>query len=175
MCAPLIPLVATGLGAIGTGISTAAAIGQARAQAAAANANALTEANAAQIGQQNVRQAALQQYQKIAQVSGEQRLLAAANGDAVNYGTPATMLGDTQILGNQDLARLYSQGNQNLIGADIGVANALGQASAANSRAGAGLAGGVFNLGTGLANGFDSASTLGSASQFGGFRAGLGL
>ena len=51
MCAPIVPLIATGLGAIGTGVNMAASIGQARAQAAAANANAAAESNAAQIGQ----------------------------------------------------------------------------------------------------------------------------
>ena len=59
MCAPLVPLLATGIGAIGTGISTAAAIGQARVQAAAAQDNAAVESNAAAIGQQSMRDAAL--------------------------------------------------------------------------------------------------------------------
>ena len=55
MCAPVVPLIAAGLGAIGSGISMASSIGQARAQAAAADANAQAESNAAQIGQQNMR------------------------------------------------------------------------------------------------------------------------
>ena len=59
MCAPLIPLIATGIGAIGSGVSMAAQMSQARAQAQAANANAAAQSNAAQIGQQNMRQAAL--------------------------------------------------------------------------------------------------------------------
>ena len=186
MCAPIIPLIATGIGAIGSGISTAASIGQARAQAAAADANAQAESNAAQIGQQNMRDAALQQYRQMAAVSGQQNMTAAANGDATGYGTAANALNDTQILGQESLARIYAQGNQNLVGSDIAVANDLGQAAAANSRGAAALTGGLFNLGTGIfggptvatmsSPGTDSSGTaLGSASQFAPFKAGMGL
>jgi hypothetical protein len=190
MCAPIVPLIATGLGAIGTGISTAASVSQARAQAAAADANAAAESNAAQIGQQNMRDAALQQYRQMAAVSGEQNMTAAANGDATGYGTAANALNDTQILGQENLARIYAQGNQNLIGSDIAVANDLGQAAAANSRGTSALVGGLFNLGTGvlnaemnagLAGGLPSSgsggfgSALGGASQYAPFKAGMGL
>jgi hypothetical protein len=190
MCAPVVPLIATGLGAIGSGISMASSMGQAKAQAAAADANAAAESNAGQISQQNMRQAALQQYQQMAQVSGQQNMIAAASGDATGYGTAANALKDTQILGQQDLARIYNQGNQNLIGSDIAVANDLGQAAAANSRGSAALVGGLFNLGSGLfgggsGNGMASAlsslgsgssgTALGSASQYAPFKAGMGL
>jgi len=187
MCAPVVPLVA---GAIGTGVSIAASMSQARAQAEAAEANAAAESNAAQIGQQNMRQAALQQYQQMGQVSGQQNLMAAAGGDATGYGTAANALNDTQILGQENLSRIYAQGNQNLMGSDIGVANDLAQASAANSRGTAALVGGLFNLGSsvfgggsgggqagGLSSpsGGSSATALGSASQYAPFRAGMGL
>jgi hypothetical protein len=190
MCAPIVPLIATGLGAIGSGISIASSMSQAKAQAQAADANAAAESNAAQIGQQNMRQAALQQYQQMGQVSGQQNMMAAASGDAIGYGTAANALNDTQILGQQNLARIYSQGNQNLMGSDIGVANDLGQASAANSRGTSALVGGLFNLGSGLfaggaSNGMSSSlssmgsggygTALGSASQYAPFRAGMGL
>jgi hypothetical protein len=198
MCAPII---AAGLGAVGTGISTISAMNQARAQAAAANANAAAESNAAQIGQQNMRDAALQQYRQMAAVSGEQTLTAAANGDATGYGTAANALNDTQILGQENLARIYAQGNQNLMGSDIAVANDLGQAASARNRATAALVGGLVNLGGGLsgsgaggaasggwgtglggiggaqaAAGSGSIGTaLGSASQYGPFKVGIGL
>jgi len=191
MCAPLI---AAGLGAIGTGIGTASAMGQARAQAAAADANAAAESNAAQIGQQNMRDAALQQYRQMAAVSGEQNLTAAANGDATGYGTAANALNDTQILGQENLARIYAQGNQNLMGSDISVANDLGQAAAANNRGTAALVGGLVNLGSGLISGGTGgglssgsgsglsssgsgafSTALGGASQYGPFKAGIGL
>jgi hypothetical protein len=187
MCAPIVPLV----GAIGTGISMAASMGQAKAQAAAAEANAQAESNAAQISQQNMRQAALQQYQQMAAVSGQQRMMAAADGDATNYGTAANALNDTQILGNERLAQIYSQGNQSLVGSDIAVANDLGQANAANSRGDAALAGGLLGLGTGLFGGSmgNSALTtaqptsvinnfgtaLGAASQYSPLKMGMGL
>jgi len=191
MCAPII---AAGLGAIGTGIGTISAMNQAKAQAAAANANAAAESNAAQVGQQNMRDAALQQYRQMAAVSGEQNLAAAAGGDAIGYGTAANALKDTQILGQENLARIYTQGNQNLMGSDIAVANDLGQAAAANNRGTAALVGGLVNLGSGLVSagsgaglsggfggGLSSAGSgsvgtaLGSASQYGPFKAGIGL
>ena len=191
MCAPII---AAGLGAVGTGISTISAMNQARAQAAAANANAAAESNAAQIGQQNMRDAALQQYRQMAAVSGEQNLTAAANGDAIGYGTAANALKDTQILGQENLARIYAQGNQNLMGSDIAVSNDLGQAAAARNRSTAALVGGLINLGSGLVSagtsgglsaGFGGtggglasgsmSTALGGASQYGPFKAGIGL
>jgi hypothetical protein len=179
MCAPLLPLVATGLGAIGTGISTANAVGQARAQTAAAEANAAAESNAAQIGQQNMRDAALKQYREMAATSGAQRMMAAAGGDAAGFGTAANALNDTQILGQQNLARTYAQGNQNLIGSDVAVANDLGQAALANSRGDAALVGGLFNLGTGLLGSNGGAgrfgTALGGANQYSSFKAGMGL
>ncbi|WP_420382033.1 hypothetical protein [Novosphingobium sp.] len=191
MCAPII---AAGLGAVGTGISTISAMNQARAQAAAANANAAAESNAAQIGQQNMRDAALQQYRQMAAVSGEQNLTAAANGDAIGYGTAANALKDTQTLGQENLARIYAQGNQNLMGSDIAVSNDLGQAAAARNRSTAALVGGLINLGSGLVSagtsgglsaGFGGtggglasgsmSTALGGASQYGPFKAGIGL
>jgi hypothetical protein len=169
--------VATGLGAIGTGISTAAAMSQARAQAAAAEANAAAESNAARIGQQNMRDSALQQYRQMAAASGTERMMAAASGDAAGYGTAANALNDTQILGQENLARTYAQGNQNLLGSDVAVANDLGQAALARSRGDAALIGGLFNLGTGLAGGSGRGfgTALGGASQYAPFKAGLGL
>lgn len=183
MCAPLIPLVATGLGAIGSGISMASSLGQARAQAAAADANAQAESNAALIGQQNMNNAALQQYRQMAAVSGQQRMSAAASGDAAGYGTAAHALADTQILGQENLARIYAQGNQNLMGSDIAVTNDLGQAAAANGRGNAALVGGLFNLGSGLVGasggGLSSAGSVGTAlggvNQYASFKSGMGL
>lgn len=187
MCAPIIPLIATGLGAIGSGISTATAIGQARAQAAAAQANATAESGAAQIAQQNMRAAALQQYREMAAAAGEQRMMAAASGNAVGYGTAGNALNDTAILGQENIARIYAQGNQNLIGADVRVANDLGQAAVANSRADAVTFGGLFRLANGLTAGGGAAGTtplqaggmfgtaLGGASQYASFKTGLGL
>ncbi|WP_051280205.1 hypothetical protein [Novosphingobium acidiphilum] len=162
----------------------ASSIGQARAQAAAADANAQAESNAAQIGQQNMRDAALQQYRQIAAVTGQQRMLAAASGDAVGYGTSANAQDDTRILGQENLARIYAQGDQNLMGSDVSVANDLGQAAVASNRANAALVGGLFNLGSGLAGSgvglfgagsAPSATALGGASQYASFKTGMGL
>ena len=137
-----------------------------------------------------MRDAALQQYRQMAAVSGEQNLTAAANGDAIGYGTAANALKDTQILGQENLARIYAQGNQNLMGSDISVANDLGQAAAANNRGTTAMVGGLVNLGTGLMSGgigggmgggLTSAGSgafstaLGGASQYGPFKAGIGL
>ena len=175
MCAPLVPLLATGIGAIGTGLGTAAAIGQARAQAAAAEANAAVESNAAAIGQQSMRDAALAQYRQMAADRSQARLAAAASGDAVDFGTAGQAQADTQIAGQQNLARIYAQGNQQLLGADATVAEDLGKASVANSRADLALAGGLYRIGSGLAGDGGFGTTLGSARQYSPFKTGLGL
>ena len=175
MCAPLVPLLATGIGAIGTGISTAAAIGQARVQAAAAQDNAAVESNAAAIGQQSMRDAALAQYRQMAAGQSQARLRAAASGDAVDFGTAGEAQADSQITGQTNLAQIYAQGNQQLMSADANVAEDLGKASIANSRADLALAGGVYNIGSGLTGGGGFGTTLGSARQYSPFKAGLGL
>jgi hypothetical protein len=111
-------------------------------------------------------------------------MLAAASGDAVGYGTSANAQDDTRILGQENLARIYAQGNQNLMGSDVSVANDLGQAAVASNRANAALVGGLFNLGSGLAGSgvglfgagsAPSATALGGASQYASFKTGMGL
>ena len=59
--------------------------------------------------------------------------------------------------------------------ADANVAEDLGKASIANSRADLALAGGVYNIGSGLTGGGGFGTTLGSARQYSPFKAGLGL
>ncbi len=181
MCAPLIPLIAVGLSMVSTGAKMFAAIGQTKAEAAAATANADAQRSAGQIGEQNMRYAALQQYRQLAAANGQQRLMAAAGGTAVGYGTAATAQAGTQILGQESLAHTYAQGNQNLIASDIAVANDLGQAAAARSRGTAVLVGGLANMGSSLVSGLSSGggtssgTVLGSSSQYAPFKTGMGL
>lgn len=190
MCGPVLPLVATGLGAIGSGIGTLSAINRAKVQASAAEANAGLESQAAAVDQQNMRQSALQRYRQMAAIEGQQRTAAGANGVVADYGTPAEAVADTHMLGNEDLQRIYTQANQTLMGHDIAVANDLAQASLARSRASTALIGGLTGFGSGTiaavngASGFGAAtagstsamdSLLSSANQYDAFRNGLGF
>lgn len=170
MCAPVLPLIATGIGAIGSGFNLAASISQAHAQAAAAEASAAAERNAAQIDQANTRQQALNQYRQMAAASSRMQMIAAANGDAIDFGTAANAANDAQVLGQEAIARTYAQGNQTMLGHDIAIANDMGQANAANNRATSGILGGLFSA----ANG-SFGSALGNSNQYSGFKAGMGL
>jgi hypothetical protein len=97
MCAPVLPLIAAGVAAVGSGIKAISAAGQARAAAQVADANAVAERNAAQQDQENTRQATLKQYREIARVKGQQTVAAAANGVSTDFGTAADVVGDTNM------------------------------------------------------------------------------
>lgn len=171
MCGPALPLVAAGLGAATSAIGTISAIRQAHAQADAAQANAAAERSAAQADQQSTREAALAQYRQIAQATGQATVQAAASGVATGFGTAADSLGDTTLLGQDAIGRIYAHGQQALIGHDASVAGAMTQAGAASLRAQSLALGSI----AGIAQSAASGSVLGGASQFAGLKAGFGL
>jgi hypothetical protein len=166
MCLPVAALAlgATALSAVGTGTGALQANATAQYQAKVAEQNAAMSREAAQQSIQNTQQDALAQYRKIAQVKGQQIVGAAANGVGVFDGTAAGAVADTTLLGNEDVSRIYQQGNQNLRGYDIQGANYTAQASA-DRQAGAGaLVNGLFSVGS---------TVLGGVSQYKKLSAGL--
>jgi hypothetical protein len=94
----------------------------------------VAERNAAQQDQENTRQAALKQYREIARVKGQQTVAAAANGVSTDFGTAADVVSDTNMLGREDIANIYRQGDNQLKSHDVNVANYGAQASAAGLR-----------------------------------------
>lgn len=132
MCLPAaaLSLIATAASVAGTGISALQANAQANYQAKIAERNASIEREAAQQEQENTRQAALKHYREVAQLKGQQIVGAAANGVAVDFGTAADSLADTEMLSREDVGRIYQQGAQNVRGRDIQASNYTAEAVA---------------------------------------------
>lgn len=158
MCDPLtLTIAATAVATIGTGFSALQANAQNKYQAKIAERNAAMEREAAQQEIENTREANLAQYRKLGQIKGQQRVAGAAGGVSLDFGTPADMADDTNMLAREDLNRLYKQGAQNVRGRDIGASNFMGEASAKRSAGNAALVKGAFDMGS---------TVLGGAKQY---------
>jgi hypothetical protein len=160
------PAAVIGLGVASAGLGMFANIQRANAQAQAAQGNINLERDAAQQDQQNAAQAALARYRQIAQVQGMQRAAAAANGVSVDYGTAADQVGDTAMLGNEDVANLYRQAAATQRGHDVAIANYEGQISAAKSAKTMAIAQGMLGMGS---------SVLGGVTQYTNLKRQLGM
>lgn len=165
MCLPLatLALVGTGLSAVGTGVAALSANAQSRYQAKVAEQNAKMAAEAAHTADENTREAALQQYRKIAQVKGQQRLAAGANGVGLEFGTAADAVADTSAMGREDVGRIYDQGYQKARGFEIEAANYRGEAAAKRQAGTAALIGGAFNMGSTVLGGVQQYKKLRAA------------
>lgn len=158
MCDPVtLTVAATAMATIGTGFSALQANAQANYQAKIAERNADLERESARIDEQNKKDAALKQYREMARVKGQQRLAAAAGGIAIDFGTAGDVQADTEMLGNEDVGRIYRQGEQRQKGYDINVSNYLGEASAQRQAGTGALIKGAFDMGS---------TVLGGAKQY---------
>lgn len=167
MCLPMagLALAGTALAAIGTGFSALQANAQAQYRAKVAEQNAAMEREAGQQEAQNTREAALEQYRRIGQVKGQQRLAAAAGGVSGDFGTASDVVADTDMLGREDVDRIYRQGAQNVRGRDIGASNYMGEANAQRQAGTGALIKGAFDMGS---------TVLGGASQYRRLKANFG-
>lgn len=167
MCGPAaLPLIAVGMAAASAGVGALAANAQARFQAKISERNADMEREAGQQELENTRQAALDHYRKIGQLKGQQRARAAAAGVGVDFGTAAQVVDDTEMLGREDVGRIYKQGYENLRGHDIAASNYEGQASASRQAGTAALIKGGLDMGSSLLSASSQYSKLkGGGSQ----------
>ncbi len=154
--APML-IASTVMSAVGTGLGALQANAQANYEAKLAERNAALEREAAQQGILNTQTEALNLYRQVAKLKGQQRVAAAANGVAIDFGTAADVLADTDMLSREDVKRIYESGNQNLRGHDIGASNYMGEASAQRQAGTGALFKGAVDFGT---------TVLGSASQY---------
>lgn len=151
MCGPAaLPIAAAVAAAASAGVGAMAANAQARFQAKIAERNADMEREAGQQELQNTREAALDHYRKVGQMKGAQRARAAAAGVGADFGTAAAVVDDTEMLGREDVGRIYKQGAQNLRGHDIAASNFESQAGASRQAGTAALIKGGFDMGSSL-------------------------
>lgn len=154
MCEPgTLLLIGSGLSALSAGLGGVMAYQQGQAQAKLADRNAAMERNAAQEEMANTRTAALARYREIAKIKGQQRVAAAANGVGLDFGTAADIVGDTDMLGREDVGRIYQAGNNAVKSRDIAASNFSAQASMARSQATGALVGGVLDMGSTVLSG----------------------
>ncbi len=173
MCGPAaLPIAALVVSVVGTGFSALQASQQSKYQAKVADRNADLANEVAQQEQSNTRQEALTFYRKQAALKGQQRAAMSANGIDVNFGSAADVQADTEMLGREDVRRLYDQGAQRSRGFEIEASNFGGEANAARSAASGALIGGAFDI---AGQGLDYAmgrpaqdgTALSGAKQFG--------
>lgn len=163
MCLPLaaVGLIAGGLsaavGAYGALYAGSAAQKQAEYQAQLSERNAGLEREAGQKEIDNARDRALLQYRKIAQIKGQQRAVAGGNGVMVDFGTASDLVDDTQMLGMEDVGRIYKQGEEARRGHDINAWNYLQQAAGTRAQGAAAKTGSMFSA---------AGSILGGVTQF---------
>lgn len=161
MCGPpALALAAAGLAAAGSAVGALQANAQARYQARVAEQNAALAREASQQEAANTRESVLAQYRQIGQVKGQQRVAAAANGVAVDWGTSADLLTDTEALGREDVDRLYRQGAQRQRGFDIEASNHMGEASAQRQAGKGALIKGAFDFGSTILGGVQQYNKL---------------
>lgn len=158
MCDPItLTVVGTAVATAGAGYTALQQNATARYQANIADQNAKLSAEAASQEAQNTRDASLQQYRKIAALKGQQRVAMAGSGLDVNFGNAADLTADTDMLGREDVNRIYRQGAENVRGYDIEGANYRGKAAASRQAATGALIGGAFNM---------ASTALGGATQY---------
>lgn len=158
MCAPALPVLALAMSAIGTGFSALQANQQAKYQSKVADRNADLANEAAAQEQANTRQEALAFYRRQAQLKGSQRAAMSANGIDVNFGSAADIQADTEMLGREDVRRLYDQGAQKARGFEIEASNFGAEANAQRHAATGALIKGGLDIGS---------TALDGAQQFG--------
>lgn len=168
MCAPAatLALVAAGLSAAATGYGAIMKAQQANAEAKIAERNAALERNAVQDEIQNTREQALARYREVAKIKGQQRLAAAANGVGLDFGTAADVVADTDMLGREDVQRIYTAGDRAVRSRDINAANYMGQANMARAQATGALVTGALDMGSTILSGASQYKKL-KASQGG--------
>lgn len=163
MCDPItLAVAATVVTAAGQGMSALQANKQAKYQAKIATRNASLENEAARTEIENTRTAALEHYRKVGALKGQQAVTAAANGVSLDFGSAADVAGDTEMLGREDVNRIYQQGAQKTRGFEINASNYRADANASRAKASNALVNGAFQM---------AGTALSGASQYGTMKA----
>lgn len=166
MCDPVtLTLAATAVTMAGQGFQALQANKQAKYQAKIADRNAALENEAARTEIENTRTAALEHYRRTAALKGQQRVTAAANGISLDFGSPADVAQDTDMLAREDVNRIYQQGSQRTRGFEINASNFRADANSSRVAATNALVNGAFDM---------AGTALSGASQYGKMKAGRG-
>jgi hypothetical protein len=154
VCDPAtLAISAAAVSSIGTVIGGFTARAQANYQAKVATANAANERENIRLEQERGQREAQLHYRKVAQLKGQQRAAAAANGVSTDFGTAQDIVTDTNTLAREDARNIYGQTFQNVRGMDRTVANFVGEARAKKAAGKGALIGSFFEAGSTLLGG----------------------
>lgn len=162
MCLPVAALAAIGtaVSAVGTVVGAVGDAQQANYQASIANQNARIAANQANDAVQNTNLEALRRSRANAALAGEQIAAMAANGVDLNFGSALDIQKDTKMIGAEDLAQIYKQGNEGARGFDVQGFNYRSQASASRAAASGALINGAFGAASTVLSGASQVKKL---------------
>jgi hypothetical protein len=154
MCPPaIIAGAAAAVSAIGTVVGGAVAQAQANYRANVADANAKVERENIRLEQERGLREAQLHYRKVAQLKGEQRAAAAANGVSTDFGTASDIVADTNMMAREDAANIYGQTYQNVRGMDRNVSNFVAEGRAQRAAGKGAMIGSLFEAGSTLLGG----------------------
>lgn len=148
MCPPALDLAATAISAVGSVVGGLQANAQGKYQARIAERNMALSNEAAEREQQNTRTEAMAHYRKVAQIRGQQRVAAAANGVSLDFGTASDVVADTEALGREDARRIYDRGYERSRGYEIEASNYMAQGQAAKQAGQGALVSSLFQAGS---------------------------
>jgi hypothetical protein len=163
MCDPAtLAITAAVVSSAGSLYGGAVANAQAKYQASVAEANAVNERENIRLEGERSNREMLLHYRKVAQLKGQQRVAAAANGVSTDFGTAQDIVTDTNMLAREDAQNYLGQSFQNVRGMDRNVSNFVGEARAQRAAGKGAMIGAAF----------DAAGTmLGGVSQYGKLKA----
>lgn len=158
MCLPAaaLPIAAVASAAIssaGAIYGGLAAKAQGKYQQRVAEANAALDREQIATEQENTRRQAMNHWRKVAQLKGQQRAAAAANGVSTDFGSAFDNVADTDMLAREDARIIYESGNNRVRGLDRSVSNNIAEGRAARSRGNAAFVGSLFQAGSTMLDG----------------------
>lgn len=164
MCPPaLLPAMAIGAAAIsaaGTVVAGIQANNMGKYRQEIADRNAALDREAIGIEKENTSRTLTNHWRKVAELKGQQRLAAAGNNVAVDYGSAAQLSADTDMLASEDADMIARQGGQTVRGLDRSVANNIAEGRAARSAGKGQMIGSFFQAGSTLLGGASKYSSL---------------
>ncbi len=133
MCIPVAAaaMAATAISAAGTAFAGYTAFQQAKVAEATANINRNAELAAAQDARERGSKEEIAHYRQVAALKGRQTAAYAAQGLDVAFGSPADVITDTAVLGNEDAQTLRDNTLREMEGHRINAANYQAQADSA--------------------------------------------
>lgn len=133
MCLPAITLASAALSGFGAYGQAKAANAQADYNASVADNNAKTATYQAEEAQRRGEEDAINQNRKTAQLRGEQRATMAARGLDLTYGTPQSLIDQTDYFGQVDANTLRDNAGKEAYGKRVESSNYTASASAARA------------------------------------------